>query len=226
MLLNQIKRGDSVKETNRSNIKKYILDNKPTPDELIDIYKLNIWKIARSILKGRRHIGILDADDLFQYGVIGLLEAFKKHNWKTYGIFYKYAKKFIIGKMIRSIHNFSSTIRVPVYIWDDKKIDDYRINTISSDVPSNNDSNILLIETVGSLDFNFKLMELKEDFKRINPLLVDCYFKGMTGKQMAKKYNWAYDKLNTLKNDFVKDLRISEYNTLIDLIQYKKYLVN
>ncbi|MFH1521712.1 MAG: sigma-70 family RNA polymerase sigma factor, partial [archaeon] len=79
---------------------------------------LRLVSFRAIIIKGIRRLNGLEFRDLEQEGVIGLMKALDKFDWRLGYRFSTYATWWILKTTNRAIQDTDSTIRLPVHIQD------------------------------------------------------------------------------------------------------------
>lgn len=94
----------------------YQQGNKMALDALVKNNTNLVW--SRVIKYGNRYRHKLDLEDLFQYGVIGLMKAAERFDLKKEAKFSTYSIWWIDQQILRSIADYGFTVRLPVHYFD------------------------------------------------------------------------------------------------------------
>jgi RNA polymerase sigma factor (sigma-70 family) len=124
-----------------------------------EIFVLHNLKLVRSTaMKLRNLYPNLDIEELFQSGVMGLIRAMQKWDWRRGYTFSTYATWWIRQSIYRDIQDNYSLIRLPVHLWENIKYDKENQEWLDSkkeQISSSKNSGIwksLSLESIDSLE--------------------------------------------------------------------------
>lgn len=94
----------------------YQQGNKLALEALVSKNSKLVW--SRALKHGKKYKHKLDYEDLFEYGMIGLIKAAEKFDLKKEAKFITYATWWIDQRILRGIADYGFTIRIPVHYFD------------------------------------------------------------------------------------------------------------
>lgn len=193
-----------TKQENRVLVRKAQAGDKRSKDKLITH---NLRIVLKAIKKFK---GLMDDDDLFSEGVIGMIEAIKPYNPNGKEEFSTYAFLSIQWHVMRAIDNNSRLIRIPVN--RKKSIEEYPQAVLNFDKPlqehSANSFGNLMEDVQAENEFDeveHRMMQktlhddLKSLFSHCHPSTIKCllqFYSGISFSQIARGKGVSHQSIN------------------------------